>query len=259
MKKNHPNSPEPTIPPHHSLADHLEEHPVVHWFSKNGLSVVYMVIGAIFLLMLIYRYYGGSAKSQQDFYEAESSLQKLQKFLGIAGRFGTLRTILNAHPELHPKYDGLIAQVLLNEGNVQEAKPFAELAIHRTESENAPYFTDFAQTTLLIADKQYSEALQRAQALSQKMLEQETFQKENRLLFAYNLLRIGMLQQELGAYEDANKTWKEWMGYAEKANQTASAATMNTNGFLLLTRAFSEGKLTLLNYMTHQENAPNKK
>lgn len=255
MKKQTSPTPVPTVQQPPSLADHMEEHPIVQWVSKNGLSLIYLIIGTIFLFMLIYRFYGGSSKSQQDFYVAESSMTELQEDpqepqVALA----KLQTILKAYPELQPKYDGLIAQALLNGGHVQEAKPFAELAINRTESENAPFFTDFAQTSLLIAEKQYGEALQRAQALNQKMLEQEGFRKDNNLLFAYNLMRIGMLQEQTGAGDDAKRTWKEWMAYAEKANENASAANMSTNGFLLLTRVISEGKLSILNYISHQEN-----
>lgn len=257
MKKqtNVPSPPAPTP----SLADHLEEHPYIQWFSKNGQAILYLLLGAVILFVLLYRFFGGSEKSQQDFYEAESSLLTLQQNPeDTQNALDRLQKILKAHPELHAKYDGLIAQALLNKGDVQEAKPFASLAIERTKAENSPYYTDFALTTLLIAEQKYDEALLQAKALLQKMQAQEEKQNDNSVLFAYNLLRIGMLQQQLGAMEDAQQTWKEWIGLAEQSSNRISSG-INSNGFYQLNRAFTEGKLSLFNYMTAQENLEIKK
>jgi tetratricopeptide (TPR) repeat protein len=262
MKKQHPSSSSssPTIPPQPlSLADHLEEHHVVQWLSKHGLTLIYFLLGAFFLFLLWYRFLGGNYHSEQNFYEAESSLIKLQNDpQDSQAALEKLRALLKAHPELHASYDGLIAQALLNEGDVKEATAYAEPTIERTKSENAPFFTDFAQTSLLIADKKYSEALQQAQALNKKIHDEQGARQENTLLFAYNLLRIGMLQQELGKTEEANQTWHEWMGYAQKTNENMTSKRLG-DGFLLLQRIFSDGKLSLLNYIAHQENLQNEK
>lgn len=252
MKKSTPSSPSTSTSPNPTLADQLEEHPMVQWFSNNGLTVVYALLGCALLFMLIYRFYGGSTQSQQDFYEAESSMTELQQSPEDAkASLAKLEKILYRNPDLHAKYDGLIAQALLNLNNVQEALPFAENAIARTKSENAPFFTDFANTTLLIAEKKYDQALQNAKDLNKKITEQTEALKENSLLFAYNLLRIGMLQQQLGQKEEARQTWKQWMEFAKNATEKSSAANMN-EGFLTLNQVFIDGKLDLLNYMSHQ-------
>lgn len=253
MKKQHLSStPSPVRP---TLADQLEEHPIVQWFSKHGLTLLYVILGAILAFILLYRYFGGRERSIQDFYDAESNMKLLQQQPSdVQAVLSQMQTILSAYPELHPKYDGLIAQALLNERDVNQAKPFAQLAIERTQSENAPFYTNFAQTTLLIAEHQYDAALTQAKELKQKLLEQDSVQqKEMNLLFAYNLLRIGMLQQQLGAMEEAQKTWKEWGSYVEEGSNTHS------EGFKSLSRAFSEGKLSLMDYMQHEPSETVKK
>lgn len=258
MKKQPFNSPE--LSTKVSFADTLNEHPLMHWISENGRTLIYILIGLIALFVVIYRFSAGkNVKAENDYLSADAELSIFQN--GVKGddnpairqnAFEKLDAILKRHPELHPKYDGLIAQTFINQHDGAEAQKFGTLAINRTLDENRPFFSDFAQITLLIAQAQYNDALKRSIELKDKML--ESTEKVNSLLFAWNLTRIAFLQQQTEAKEEELKTWQLWKQFAGLSGASPSEK-IETAGFFQVSNAFQEGSLSLLNYLEMRENA----
>lgn len=237
------------------LADTLEENASIKWIVDNASTIFFVSIGLIALLSLVYRFaFADFVKSEEDFITADTTYQQFQKAkepekkLELLSR---LNTLINRHPELHAKYDGLIAQTLINQGSFAEALPFANLAIERTETENAPFYTSFAKSTLLIAESRYEDALTETAQLSSLLTEHLKKQKSEKhlssvnVLFAYNLLRMGMLQQQLNLKDQELKTWTEWKRLANEAN--------NADVFQKLNSYFQDGKVNLNNYIETRE------
>ncbi len=171
MKKTQTNQ-NPPLPTSMDLASKLEEHPIVQWFAENGKSLLYVLGAGILLFILGYKLANGASnQSEMDYVQAQNEFNRFQTSEERDAQedsFQKLVAVMDRHPELHAKYDGLIAQTLLNRSQTADAKKFASSALERTKSENEPFYTDFAQTTLLIAEEKYADALQRAQALQQK-------------------------------------------------------------------------------------------
>lgn len=258
------------IPPtnQHSWSDTLEEHPFVQWMTANGKIILYVIVGLFLLGIMIFRFVMGSnASSEADFITAEKEYRLFaapskegNDPATQANALKTLNTILAAHPELHAKYDGSIAEILLIRGENSQASDYAVPAIQRTTQENEPFYKGYAQTTLVIADGKYEQALKESNTLKDQMIKQgqelqDTPEKIqfSTLLYALNLLRIGMLQQQLALNTDELATWKEWKDLIHKSETGALPKYLDGQLFLSFDNLLTEGEASFANYIEARE------
>jgi hypothetical protein len=219
-----------------------EDNPTIQWLMQHGRNLIIGILGICAAIFLIYLFTSrNTQKAENDYLTAENTFVK---FMGAKPEekeyLQQLEAIMQRRPELHAKYDGLIAQILIDKGQTNEALPFANSAIARTAEENRPFYTDYAQTTLLISANQYEEALKHATNLQKNLMGQLTSQTRDfgDTLLAFNLLRIAMLQQQLGLNQDELKTWQEWQ---KQINNSKKFAEQFDH--------FQLGKVTLTNYI----------
>lgn len=194
------------------LSQTLGENPTIRWISQNGANLVWVLIGIIIAGLLFYRFVGGSSASTQDFLQAEASYRSFVKEHDGNKQeqaLTTLAAILYSTPSLQSKYDGMIAQVLLNRGKIGEAEPYIQRTLARTNKDHTPYYPDYANTTLTISNQAYAEALTQSQALDTQLTEENA-----PILKAYNLLRIAMLQQQLGNKAGELQAWEKFRPFA---------------------------------------------
>lgn len=212
----------------------LEEHPIIVWVSENSKLLMWGAAGLLALCLGIYQI-GAKQRSSTEL-EYWRSSEAIRAFEHGSGSLALVQTYLERFPELHAKEDGAIAQLLLARGENSTAMPYAQSALDRTQNSMNPLYAAYAEATLLIGEKKYKEALDQA-LLLQKNIE-ETRQKEAQFggaLGAANLLRIVMMQNELGLIDAAKQSmvaWKRWTsGSSAEAAQVADL--------------FQEGRLTL--------------
>jgi hypothetical protein len=228
----------------------LEDNPGIQWIIKNGRYLLWAVLAFVALALLIYRFSASeTVKAEKDYIDADRAFQTLQEvnITDVASKeaLQKLAAIMLRQPELHAKYDGPIAQTLINRGDIDSATEYANLAIARTKSEESPYYTDYSQTTLLIGKKSYSEALKQAIAL-QAHLDKADKSDKGVVLMTYNLWRIALLQKELGLKSEELKTWQQWkLFYSENRGPVLEA----------IVAAFTEGKVTMLEFIETREAA----
>jgi predicted negative regulator of RcsB-dependent stress response len=229
------------------FAEILEENEYFRWIAENGknLGIAFFIIIALFFIG--YRLTAGSmANSELQYIQAENDYQRFlseQNSATQTERLQKLDSILVTHPELYQKFDGAIAQKLINEGKVTEALPFAKRSLERTEKENAPYFSNYSITTLLIAEKKYEQALQQSLALKQELLKNTS---NDDLLVAFNLLRIATLQQVLNLETEELGSWDEW----KLANESSQ---ISKEAFQKLINYFNQTNVSLINYIEVRE------
>ncbi len=241
MKNNQPHETSfEKIP----LADILGENPWIQWISENGRNLLILFLILISLFFVVFQISSNrTTKSELNFINAENDYQRFIAETNPAKAqeiLTKLNSILTAYPELKPKYDGLIAEKLIIEGNLLPNLEMATSAIERTKSENAPFYTDYSETTLLIAQKKYEEALKKSLALNEALILNLKSEPET-LLMPFNLLRIGTLQQLLGLQAEELKTWNEWNLKGD--NQS----------FKNLVNQFNIEKVSLTNYIETRE------
>ena len=231
------------------FAEVLEESNFVHWCLENGRILILGFLSVIAMFLVGYRVsYGSMMKSEINYINAENNYQRfISEKNETQGQeiLTNLSAIMANHPELYAKYDGHIAQKLIIEGNISESLPYANRAIDRTEAENAPLYSDYSKTAILIAEKKYEEALKNALDLKQLLLKNEfvmSIESPEGILFAFNLLRIGMLQQQLKLESAELATWNEW-----------KAAKISNEAFQKLANNFNVGQINLTNYIEARE------
>lgn len=191
-------SKQPTLP----LDDSWVEYPIVQWIINNGKSIGYWALIALMGLFIASRFISSSQqKAEKDFFQAEQSAIELNSAETQAQAVTSLKEIMDRHPELHAKYDGLIAQALLTDNKIDEAAPFADETLLRVEHETPSPFLEYSKTTLLIERGNYNEALQQAYQLKASAL--------NPTLYTFNAIRIALLERELGNKNEEKKAWDE--------------------------------------------------
>lgn len=242
------------------ILERLKEHPIFDWVVNNTRYLPFIFIALIATIAIGFKFSASrAAKAESNYLLAENYFRRLYKAApgeqGINGKEEALRKlqeITNKHPELQSRYDGLIAQFLLIEGKEGEAALYAERAINRTKKENLEPYTQFSQATLLMARGQYGEALAMSQKLKKEMLdemgEEQSLRDFGNALFAYNLLRIAMLQKELGKAQEELDAWKEWKQYSAESPQNAEAKS-----FAFIEQNMQEGSFYLNDYMNRRE------
>lgn len=237
MKKKDMGTVEP-LPVHRDLSEYLNEHPFIQWVTDNRNTVIYALLA--FVILIVGLSWTLTRKSRQvgiDTIKAENELIAFQTEIFESGAlpqhtFDSLKSILAKTPQLEAKLDGPIAQALLTINQVDEAKPFAKRTLKRTETSKLAVYNEFGHITLLISDKDYQNALDKSLKLQSQMT------KENPLL-AFNLIRIGMLQQTLGNKEDEMKTWKE----------IKQLAATNAPAYEKLEAVLEKGNISIMKYI----------
>lgn len=270
MKKNNHSESTPTLDKLDFIGN-IEDHPLLQWISQHGQTLLYTIIGLFSLLFIIYYLSSShSSKADQDYTAAYQDFLAFQRGKGdIAAQklsLQKLEDVLKRQPTLHAKYDGLIAQTLLTRSDVGDAMPFAMATLERVSKDDLPFYNDFASTTLLIAQGKTADALERSKNLKQKLLDnanaaiQDPAKKSfGDTLFAFNLLRIAMLQQQAGLAQDELKTWQEWKGYTAFTRMPGTSQAIDSKAFFAVANVFEEGQVTLASYIESREKQLAKK
>lgn len=129
--------------------------------------------------------------------------------------YAEMRKALKNVPALERKYNSVIAQKLFERNRLSDALALAHQSLKAME-EDAPYHAAYGETTLLIEQGSFQEALERSVGLKERMsrqcnLEQKAGEQPagGSLLFAHNLLRIACLQKELKNRPGEKAAWEE--------------------------------------------------
>jgi len=168
-----------------------------------------------------------------------------------------LTGLIKKHPELSPKYDARLAQHFIAAEESEQAQVFGSKVLERTQQ---PYFQDYALASLLISERNYSEALAAALDLKEKFLNDSSFWEKSTgiksfgsSLFAFNLLRIATLYQEIGMKVKEKEAWSELKAYAGWSGEKKDNR-IPEEGFQSLLVHFTVQDITLLDYINAREN-----
>ncbi len=161
-----------------------------------------------------------------------------------------IKAIVKRNKSLHSHYDVILAQHLLGEKNITEASPYIDQVWSRTNLKQFPFYHRFAKTSILIVDHKYQKALAEARHLGKDIEAVDGFDKAldyGKTLYAYNLLRIALLEQALGEDLSEQKAWEDLVKYVAAKNKNTASETNIFDDFKL-------GNLTLFDYIQEQQN-----
>ena len=126
-----------------------------------------------------------------------------------------MKKALRKVPALEKKYEATIAQKLFEGEKLSEALSMALSSIKRIEGD-APFHASYGETTILIEQGSYQDALEKSVGLKEVMNRDRDWAAitgeqlvGGSLLYAHNLLRIACLQQELKNKPGEKAAWEE--------------------------------------------------
>ncbi len=187
--------------------------------------------------------YFQSGPNALSYAQAEAAISKWVEAPQDDSLYQAMKESIRSIPALEKKYEATIAQALINTDRMNEALLMANRSLERVKDE-IPFHAAFAQTSLLIEQGHFQQALENAVALKESM--GPAFLASNRggsLLYAHNLLRIACLHRELNNRPGEMAAWKE-------VEALLAAKTPLTN---LLLSSFSEKRVSLAQYIAERK------
>jgi hypothetical protein len=228
------------------------------WVAEHGRMV--LIGSACFLAILFISYqliskFGSRGRS--DFASADLTYsQWVAKESFDPVLFKQLQKPLSTYPELHQKFGALVAQQLLNCNEAERARPFASAVWKRTEGTSAAFYSQFSKGSLLIGEGKVQEALEGAKSLKESMEQdlafwtsQDPLVRSGSLLYAFNLLRIAVLEREGGSPMGELLAWQELLKKAGWNGVPADTPTYDAEAYAALLRHFQEQDVSLLDYI----------
>lgn len=221
----------------------------------NWKKVLYYALPALVVFGVVLVKIGSKkGRAEADYVAAHHAFLKWDQILEKNGEdFVNLQTLMQKHPELHTYYDSKIAHNLIALRDAKEAAPYVERTVKRTKQ---PYYSDYAQTSLKISGGYYTDALQEALLLKENLLKDENVwvKGENASsLFAFNLMRIATLYQELEDTPGELKAWQEIKHYGGWSESSPAAEKIRQAGFQQLLSHFTVQETNLLDYIQARE------
>lgn len=240
--------------------EEIRENPYFQWIVERRQAIPYVFLCILLLIIGTYKFTAGrAAKAESSYLLADNYFNVLHRSLregqgeSAQNALEKLKDITDNYPELHSRYDGPIAQLLLVQGNDTEAQELAERSLERTADEDLSFYVNFTRTSLLINNGEYESALEKAKSLKEKLIDQAESDTTHRnfgdSLFAYNLLRIAMLEQEIASPEGELEAWEEWKRYAGLSKEALPSDFIATDAFATLNQQLGEGDFSLNHYI----------
>lgn len=219
---------------------------MVNW-KKIGL---YVIPAALIIGVLVSRLGTKKNQSEKDFVAATTAFTKWNHILDHESvELAQLEKIMKKHPELQARFDAGIGQGLLAAIAPKEATPFIERSLSRAKR---AHYSEYSKTSLKISQGCYKEALEEALQLKEKMASDSGYWErieDSSALFAFNLMRIATLSQQLGEKQQELSAWKEIKSHAKPGGSNSS----RHEGFKQLFTHFTVQETTLLDYIKTRE------
>ncbi len=236
----------------------------VEWLTNHSKTILLSfatLIVATFSLYQIYNRVGSG--SGAGYFEAERAYQTwISQESSDAAQFQKVERALRGHPDLKIKFGAQIAQRLVALGEVGKGSEYAREALHRAHDLSAGYYELFSKISLLVASGKYESALKASEELKAQMEGDDSFWqnrdplvRSGSALYAYNLVRIASLYQELGQKEKELAAWDELVRNAGWKGIPQETKTFDPEAYAQLLQNFTQGDLSLLDYIEKRKSA----
>ncbi|MGH7889675.1 MAG: hypothetical protein ACRENF_03910 [Thermodesulfobacteriota bacterium] len=231
----------------------------IEWIKTHLVTVAAIALFIGVGLISVARWVKGDA--QVDYLAADMAYRHWEDEQGSnrGGHFTKLQKILRKHPELHAKYDGAIAQKLLSTSEKGLATSYGKAALKRI-GYFSPHYKEFSSCSLMIDNNQLEEALKSSKSLKSNMEKDDLFWEKKSeiaphgcILYAFNLLRIGMLEKVAGTAKDELAAWHELKENAGWQGAAPASKTYDPEAYLLIQENFKNQEISLLDYIKHRE------
>ncbi len=183
------------------------------FFYLQNKRLVHATVACMSGLLLLALYFQTAPKPEA--YLAAEEVVSKWKEEGSEISYDEMRRTLQKVPALEKKYASLIAQKLFQRNQLKDALELAHKSIEQIR-DDAPFHASYGNTSLLIEQGFYQDALEKSVALKEQMLRECDLHSwagrqpvGGSLLFTHNLLRIACLQKELKNRPGEKAAWDE--------------------------------------------------
>jgi hypothetical protein len=208
------------------------------YFTYGLMTLVLLMVLSMRALPILKK------KNAKDYFLAKASFENWKNAKTNSDELKELLRITKKHMHLTPSFEASIAQELIANDKVEEAKYFASFSIKRLEK-NLPLHAIFAKGSILIANDKYKEALKGA-LLLKKQIKENAKAKDYDLLYGYNLLRIAVLQKSLDKKSQELISWQEFEKYLKTQKNEPNLQILDQ------AHTFYE-KESIQNYLDHRK------
>lgn len=221
---------------------------IIDWISSNKKIIIGVLVGLFLLLIASYRYLSQKdVNAEINFLKAETLFTQFQEnnFSNpelAREKLKELDELFKKHPDLQVKYDGALAQSLLLSNQIPQSSSFMKAIFNRVQPDHLEFYQQYSQNSLIIGGGDFTKALQDAQEL-RKTIESSNSVGSYPILYLFNLIRIAVLQDQLGQKQEEIHVWK--------LIETHLASYPND----LVNQAFKVGNTSLEKYMKTRKAA----
>jgi hypothetical protein len=224
-------------------------HPAIEWLSAHKNILLWAFFGLVATLIIVSRLIAWrTLDAEKDFFQIQTAFTQFQQAAitptdssTAAADLEQLKALMQQHPELKPKYEGPLAQTLLINGQIPEAQIFIEDIFKRTQPDHLQFYQDYTQTSLLIGQGHYADALERAEQLKSSL--DQLAEGVNPILYVFNLIRLAML------YQQTHQPQAEWNAWEELQNQP-----QRMEAVLTASQVLKIGNASLNQYIEERKN-----
>jgi hypothetical protein len=222
----------------------------IEWLSSNRKMIIWIFLA--FLAFLIFAYRVAAARTlsaESDFFHAQTAFAQFQQAntysqdSSASSNLEELKAIMKRRPEIKPRYEGPLTQTLLIMNQPSQAQLFATDIFDRTQSDHLQLYQEYSQTSLLIGEEHYDDALQKTQKL-QGILDQAD-ENANQLLYVFNLIRLAMLYQQMNQPENELIAWEKLQNQPQRLESVLATSQVLKVGQASLNEYIEERKKTL--------------
>ena len=237
---------------------HFSSESFMHWIAQrrkplmNGLSAaLILLIVSIFL-----------AKPKDGKAVRASSISTIDKWLkGAEPDAGIIEQLCKQDPSVKALFAGRIAQKLLIEEDTSSARKYSKDLLRVTQAE-CPFYSRYSQTSFVIAEKKWQQALKEALLLKSDLEKDPSFwEKQNKqipfgpYLYAMNVLRIALLEHKMGHVEEELKAWVELEKIAGWDKNPSQSTFTSNEARHFLEQGFICEDLTLKDFAAIRKNS----
>lgn len=183
----------------------MEEHKFIAFLGKNWSKLLLALILVASFGLWTQRFLDKNKnKNNHDFFLAHQLLNRFQKGETLSlESTQAAEELVHRHPELYPKMGALLLISHLFHGENEKAQQDAAHSLSLAQAHLSPFYKSYAETSILITQKKYVEALIQAQELDTNLTDQPLFST----LQALNWLRLIFLYNETGDRQPFHQTW----------------------------------------------------
>jgi hypothetical protein len=233
-----------------SFDEDWSSHPAIEWLLAHRKILLWTFFFLIAVLILVsWLVTLRALNTENDFFQAQTAFTQFQQAAitpidnSSDVDLEQVEAIMQRHPELQPKYEGPLAQTLLINGQIPQAKVFIQDVFNRTQPDHLSLYQDYTQTSILIGEERYFEALQQAQQLKSTLDQLKV--EATPILYVFNLIRLAMLFQQTGQPEQELKAWEELQNQPQRTEAVLAASQVLKVGQASLNQYIEERRHVL--------------